>query len=882
MIIGLLRRVSIRRVLITAMLALAGYAVYSDWLWNWDQLIYDWQLRQSERPAPEDILIVAIDEQSLRSLGNWPWRRNLHAELLSRLSAAGAKAVVLDILFVEADSEHPERDQALAAAIGENARVVLPVAIEEVRQNGQLIESLPVPLIAAQAAALGHVDVDIDADGMLRSVHLRSGLGEPYWPRIGVAALRLLEPERWSDLPGLRAADNTPKSAWQRARDNRIWINFAGPPGHFRRVSYRDALDPAFDASVFRDKIVIVGATAVGMDDKPTPVSEHRAMPGVEIIANVIDTVRSGLAIKPLAMPWRIAATLGLILLPLLLFRRLAPRWALLTAVICLTLALVSSLLLLRTWQLWWPPANALLFIVLSYLLWSWLRLENTVAFLNRELLRLHAEPSVLPGRSAQQLAPALDYLCYILPLQGGVIFDRYGTMLESWRSPPARPAGGVVIGRWVYTRTALWTELPQGEHSGSLGLDWRGEGPPSEAGIQLLDELFESLSRKPKVRAITPIGLIQTRINQVGDAIDRLRSMRRFITDSLAQMADAVIVADGLGRVIFVNDKVSEYFIDTGENSAAGSRLTDLLQRLDFEERMDWQEVLRKVAIGAERLQFAARSKSDHDVLVQLSPFSESVHIKAGIIVTLADISKLKASERRRSEMFAFLSHDLRSPITSMIALTELAELRPEILADGKLVRQMKERAEATLALADGFLQLIRAQELDDVALEPVDLTLVAYGALEQCQPQAAQKNTVVQDKTEIDEAWMLGNIDLLLRALVNLLTNAIKYSPEGALVSLAVEQRGGELVCRIEDNGYGIAKENIPQLFQRFQRIRREEHRQESGSGLGLAFVQTVIERHQGRIEVSSEVGKGTCMALYFPAREAVPVSAYLDKAG
>ena len=168
------RRVGLREHLLLASLFAAATLLlaHSDWLWRWDHLIYDATLPIWESPPPQDIVIVAIDEASLNELGRWPWPRRTHAQLVRGLSAAGARVIALDIIFSEADSSDPKGDQALAEAIRESARVVLPVLLEQPRTYGQLIEQMPLPPLAEVAATLGHIHVELDADGLARSVFL--------------------------------------------------------------------------------------------------------------------------------------------------------------------------------------------------------------------------------------------------------------------------------------------------------------------------------------------------------------------------------------------------------------------------------------------------------------------------------------------------------------------------------------------------------------------------------------------------------------------------------------------------------------------------------------------------------------------------------------
>ena len=357
--------------------------VHTNWLYRWDLLLYDWTLATWSRAPADDIVIVAIDEQSLRELGRWPWSRRTHAELVRKLSAAGAKAIALDIVFAEPDATDPAADAELAVALADHGRVVLPVLNEQNRLGGQLLETLPIPVLAAAVAGMGHIDVELDQDGIARSVYLKAGLGSPYWPTLALALLELesASPTARQALPGQRAAASNPSSPYVWRRDYRVLIPFAGPPGHFRHFSYREVLRDGIAPATFRDKLVLVGLTATGMGDAlPTPVSgQAQPMSGVEFNANVLDALRQGLTIRPLAPGWALLLTGMLALFPLALYAVCPPRWTLPLAGLALLLTLTGSFILLHGAHRWFPPAAALLVQGLSYPLWSWQRLHHVM-----------------------------------------------------------------------------------------------------------------------------------------------------------------------------------------------------------------------------------------------------------------------------------------------------------------------------------------------------------------------------------------------------------------------------------------------------------------------------------------------------------------------
>ena len=360
---------------LSALLGLAALVLAAtQWLWRWDRLAYDLTLQLGARPAPQDVLLVAIDERSLAELGRWPWPRRLHAQLLDAVTRGGARVIGMDLVFAEEAADDPEGDAALARAVGESARVVLPVLPEQLGAGGQLVETLPLPALTAATAGLGHVDLELDLDGMARSVYLRAGLGSAHWPHFAVAMLEVANPGGRQDLAGQRRESRGPASPFLWVRDHRVGIPFSGPPGHFLQVSYADVLGGRVPPDTFADRLVLVGMTASGLGaGVPTPVSGlAQPMAGVEVMANVLDGLRGGRMITSLAPGGQMVLSVLLALLPGLLYPRLVSRYTLPAAGLLLILPVAISLALLLGRGVWFGPMPALLALGASLPLWSW------------------------------------------------------------------------------------------------------------------------------------------------------------------------------------------------------------------------------------------------------------------------------------------------------------------------------------------------------------------------------------------------------------------------------------------------------------------------------------------------------------------------------
>ncbi len=387
---------------------------YSGVLSRVDNLLYDLGQRLYSRPPPADLVIVAIDENSLSKLGRWPWSRRLHATLIDRLKADGARVIGLDLVIAEPDTADQPADAALAESIGRAGNVVLPVLLESSRVNGQLLETLPLPQLLEQGAALGRVHVELDQDGIARSIYLWEGVGTPAWPHFAQAVLAMA-----GELP--LSISRTPPAVsdampFALVRQTQRRISFLGPPGHIRSLSYVQVLTGEFAPGTFRNKIVLVGATAAGMGDLlPTPVSGlGQPMPGVEVHANALESMRSGHLIETVSPTVTLLMTALLALTPLLWLSRLNPLGGLIASGAWFVGVAGAAIVLPVVAQAWMPVAGVLLAALLAYPVWSWRRLESAGRFLDHELIRLRQElgPAAAPSpkqRSHDPFATRID-----------------------------------------------------------------------------------------------------------------------------------------------------------------------------------------------------------------------------------------------------------------------------------------------------------------------------------------------------------------------------------------------------------------------------------------------------------------------------------------
>ena len=710
-----------------------------------DNAAYDLMLRGATRRVDPRILLVTIDDRSLKAEGRWPWPRARDAALVRALQAGGARAIALDMLMPPGEARE---DAELAAAMRGPAPVFLPVHFRVPGQNGAGFDlETPAASLARAAAGLGQVNLAFDGDGNVRHAYLTYAGGGRVWPHL---AMLLAGPYRMDEPP--------PAAGALEARDP-VMIAYAGPQGSFPAVSATSVLRGEIPAEVLRGRLVLVGATASGLGDAyATPFSDDTSlMPGVEIQANVLNMRLTGAQVA-MASPLMVAlaALVPLVLLHVAMWGW-APRRSLPLAIGLIVAVAVGSGLLLAFGHVWCPPVAAMIGLAGLYPVWMWRRLSVVSAYMTAELDKLSREHDLL-----ERPRPDLTRADFV---------DRQMGLLRS--------------------------------------------------------------------------------------AIDRERDLRRFLKDRVSQMPDAVIVADNAGRVVLANRNAQVLAEDLCGGALA--HVDPLLGALDpgLPLAADWPGTAFPCGRQVE-------SADGRTFDVRFEPQQSEAGTPLGVVIRLADVSLGIRLQRQREDVLQLLSHDMRAPSASIVALVDMVGKGAP--AETVLPR-LRDHAQRTLALADDFVQLSRA-ELKPLDLQPVDLIEVVQTAADSLWPRATERQVRVELDLACDDLWVLGEAAMLVRVFVNLLDNALKFSTPGQSIRVAVWAEAGRALCRVADDGPGIAPDRLQSIFEKFRSAPAGPFRNLGGTGLGLAFVHTVAARHRGRIQCESRLGVGTAFTLDLPA--------------
>ncbi|MCP5207018.1 MAG: CHASE2 domain-containing protein [Hahellaceae bacterium] len=839
------------------------FLTFTSWTQKLDNIFYDFYIQNYPLPVPDDIAIIAIDERSLSTLGQWPWRRSVHAELLRQLQPEEAKAIVFDVIFAEPDQLNPAADEAMAAAMQQAGNVFIPIHIRPLSNRNSLEEIAPLKKFSAAAAGVGHVHFELDDDGIARGLYLREGMGKAYWPALSLATL---DWSRGKTRSPLRAFVSTTVSPYVNVREDYLMIPFAGGAGSIKAYSYIDVVSGNLPAGTFSNKTVFIGSTAAGLGDfVSTPVSGLSApMSGVEFHANVFNTLKNRAEISPIPKAWQYLLSVAFVLIVVLVIPRIKPERTLPTLLLVISITLLFSLLTLITFKQWYEPSTAIVGMLIAYPLWTWRRLSQLNRFLFLELAKLAQEPRLKHQAIARQNpSETVDALVFLLQPDAWVLL-RDGEVFKADHYEQQQPASTLEDGYWLHEKQASWITYGHQQQHWTIGLFWASPHYKDLKRAYLHRVILPSKVAGLMPLPIAPSERIALRIEQVQDAIMNMREMRRFVSEGFDKMPDGVLVTDPVGGIIFANTH-AETLLERPKHSLEGQPLQHILSEVAGKERGHWQQVFSNVLLHGKS--HSTELRLQHiDVLLQFGPFMPANPGEAGLILNISNITPFKEEQRKKNETIDFLSHDMRSPLVSQLALLDNLQ-RTEAPCTNEVIEQIRAHARRSMSLAEQFLQVARAEQVVADSFYECDVIGIICNAQDAMIHRAMQKHISIHFDTDIDEAWLIGNPELLERVFINLLTNAIKYSPDNTAITIDVEESANDWLVSVCDQGYGIDEQELPYIFDKFHRQKKTEMSGDKGAGLGLRYVRVVIDKHLGDIHIESTVGKGTCFKIRLP---------------
>lgn len=828
------------------------------WFLDWshatekiDNLLHDNWVRLSQTTPPEEVAIAAIDPESLKKLGRWPWPRELQSLLFQQLANYNIKAAVIDMLFVEPSADQ-EIDRAFALSLSNIETIILPVLTEG---RIEAREKLPLPSLMRQVDDLGHIILPIDNDGIVRRVFLRGGVNTPHWSSLALAAYEKVNENITDATAGLPSSWEAPQeSTYSWEQDYEVRIPFYGPLGTIPNVSAEAIINGTAPLEALENKVVFVGLTSTGLDILPTPVSAlDQPIPGVEIHANIYSALVDG-RLKT-SIDSRLSILLALALFPLMLvvYSRARPQWSLLIAAAGSLVPIVLSYLLYRFADSWYAPFAASIPLFISYILWSWNRLNYVNRFLERETALL--DPVSQPDYSENDLL--VDFFRNAerhLPLQGWR-FSAKGQHYSGGVGSP-KPAETPPMNRWASADGIYSKRYPTpGKLEISLAIE--DEKVASEL-TSYIDTLARVKSRTKPPALSGSIERLQINTLQLSDQVAWLRNLSA-VSDSILEGSPAgIIVWNAAGEMVRANELVFELMPSLEQDVL----LVDFIGKVsrDSNNSDDDRRRIHELILESASWQITYVD-GDRESVINFNTVGDSLTERL-VCATVIDVSEIRSAERARSEMVDYLSHDLRSPLISALYLIEGEEEEGGVT---EVSQRIQSNINRSLRMMDDLLHVSRADSLSSDTFEVILFDAVVDNVLDQLLPQALSRSIQFDIETTDEDLWMLGDAASLERAVSNIVGNAIKYSNEGGRVTTRTERRGNDVLLEVTDEGVGIDPAMMGDLFTRFKRDAKVAKKFQ-GIGLGLALVARVVTQHSGEVTAVSP-GTGTTIRMVLP---------------
>jgi signal transduction histidine kinase len=517
---------------------------------------------------------------------------------------------------------------------------------------------------------------------------------------------------------------------------------------------------------------------------------------------------------------------------------------------------------------------------------------------------------SVEEARS--RLESGLKLLDTVLSLKEAILFQRESngnlvsaarlrastsTSLKTGRNSTWRE-GIKLCERAIKTRQIITQELDNGEVGTSIALPLRHEN--REVGALLIRvnnqfdnddrplltavgaQLARSLQREEACRSAarhSRFAFLSARAGdrrlELLDVLNGLLSEQGFGLSALSEVSDGMAIAYLDGTIPYINSALLR-FVHLTDEQARDLNLFALLDTLRtsvfHEPAIAVRRVLQTGTAYERELQFPDRTGTfGLRISLVFDRSDQESHQPLCLAVSVRDITRVKEHEQLKSDMISLMSHELRTPITSINGFSEL------LIADDQLPEQCKEfvtiianESQRLSRMINSFLAVTQLERKDkqEVLKIPLRLDQIVRETVMNLQPIAKKKRIRLVEQPNQRVPPVAADKSLISQAVSNLVSNAIKYSPERTTVTVSTALEAEAVRVSVEDRGFGIPPEAVDRVWEKFYRVVREgQEKDEESTGLGLSFVREVVEQHGGAVDLETEVGRGSKFSFTLP---------------
>ena len=363
---------------------------------------------------------------------------------------------------------------------------------------------------------------------------------------------------------------------------------------------------------------------------------------------------------------------------------------------------------------------------------------------------------------------------------------------------------------------------------------------------------------RKTEVDEITNIISIMT--SEMKQSLNDVKKQKREIEAILLHMTDGIIAFDKDGNIMIINPVAKELLNIENEKN-----FDQIFEKLDVEINKEaimylenWTSLEQKINIG------------EKNINIYFAPYKDENNLSSGVIAVVQDITEHVKLDNMRKEFVADVSHELKTPITSIIGYADT-------LQEGEYDRATQEKFLSVISsegrrMADLVSDLLTLSRYDTNRvtgnITEFDLGELAKKCQEKLEIEIEKKHQEVEWYVTADVPPIKADKNGIERVILNVLSNAVKYIPENGNIKIYVGFVYNDAYIKVIDNGIGIPKEDLGRVFERFYRVDKARSREMGGTGLGLSIAKEIIEQNKGSIDIKSEYGKGTEVVIRIPA--------------
>ncbi|MBI4938179.1 MAG: phosphate regulon sensor histidine kinase PhoR [Nitrosomonadales bacterium] len=372
-------------------------------------------------------------------------------------------------------------------------------------------------------------------------------------------------------------------------------------------------------------------------------------------------------------------------------------------------------------------------------------------------------------------------------------------------------------------------------------------EGRPAPDDTGLWEEVFARLNR-------------MMRLNRVERA--RHNAALQHMEQATSALPEGVVMLDEADHIEWCNPLAEQHFgLDCVRD--IGQQITYMARQPEFVQYLAMRNFSEPLVLRGARQDGLTLS-------IKLIPYSGNKKL-----LISRDNTRFERIETMRRDFVANVSHELRTPLTVVNGFVETLHDMPSLENDmaRRALHLMGEQTQRMERLVNDLLTLSKLDNaLNALQEEKVDMAALLRALYHEGQALSGNRHSL---QLELESSCaVLGNAEELRSAFSNLVSNAIRYTPQGGEIMLRWWEQDGQPVFSVRDSGIGIAPQHIPRLTERFYRVDRSRSRETGGTGLGLAIVKHVANRHQARLEIASEEGKGSTFSIAFPAKRRLPL--------